>query len=48
MIRDDKAFIIQVDDRKIFKVRNAGSANYYYSSLTLEIGDDIRIADNCN
>ena len=49
-IRDEKAFIIQLDDRKIFKIRDAEYANYYNSpGYILEIGGfDIWILDNCD
>ena len=47
---DKLAFMIQLDDQKLFKVNKTGSANYYNSSIILSIGgaNDIYIADNCN
>ena len=49
-IRDEKAFIIQLDDRKIFKVQDADKANFYWSSGILHIGNgcDFAIYDNFN
>ncbi len=46
---DKHAFIIQLDDQKIFKVKITANANYYRSSELLMIGgSDICIYDNCN
>ncbi len=46
---DKHAFIIQLDDQKIFKVNVTANANYYDPSYLLAIGgSDIYIADNCN
>ena len=47
---DTIAFIIQLDDQKIFKVNNTANANYYNSGWILAIagGGDIAISDNCN
>jgi hypothetical protein len=47
---DKHAFIIQLDDQKIFKVNVTAKANYYYSPVLLYIGGegDILIQDNCN
>ena len=49
-IEDANSFIIQLDDQKLFKVRETSEANFYYSEQILRIGggNDIMISDNCN
>jgi hypothetical protein len=47
---DPHAFMIQLDDCKIFKVRNSKCANSYWNSWILCIGGggDIALNNNCN
>jgi len=49
-INDKDAFIIQIDDLKIFKVKDTASANRYFSNYMLVMGGgaDIGIYNNCN
>ncbi len=50
LVRDQEAFIIQLNDEKIFKVENPDKAMWYYKGYLLCIGTgfDICIYKDCD